>query len=567
MKAFIGNLLFLAIILLIVTRFFSVFSGTAFPINIITSDSMRPALIEGDLIAWTPTNIEDVEIGDVIVFKSWVSWPDERLVAHRVVEIKEVWGRPAFITKGDANKWIDQAGPHIPEAMVTEKNFIGRALSIGKQPLKIPFVGILGIWINDGLKLLSQPSAEKSTLTYIGIFTPLTIALIILIISLFLFPEKAKTVKEKLRLNIFRSQSLKLKNVFSFFLILFIVLLILMHFFAFDSLTASLGVGEFPEESRLEFGSLIPGQTTSKPRQMPIINPGVMPVKGFIFGSREMEQFVKETIFEINPGQVKELKVTASVPNGTQNGSYLGEIMVFSSPLWFMFPDELIEFFYNWDAEATVAILDILSACILTAITVSLIVFLAIVGRKYREWEIDLSWHYAPKIYLKKGFAQRYRLFRKKTKKVLIKQLGWINKINLAHIDKKSMILALLVIIPLLLLINSDILAMVVASLIVGIIAYFISCKQRQKIIMASIISMIIGLGYIAIKTNYFLLISGRSIIESIALGMGAIGVYLLVLSILLVPISILSWYFTHLIRNLKERKDPLLILEGRCDL
>lgn len=568
MRSFIGNLIFFATILLIGTRFLSVFSGTSFPIDIVSSTSMNPSLMEGDLVAWMPTNIEDVEVGDVIVFKSWISWPEERLVIHRVIEVRERAGegkKPAFVTKGDANEWTDQAGPHIPEPMVTEKNFIGKTLSIGKQPLKIPFIGSIGIWINKGFKVLSQPSAPKGTLTYVGVFTPLTIAVILLIISLFILPEKAKTIKEKIRFYILGPRPLKLKNVFVFFMTIFAILLVLMHFFAYDSIPSSLGVGEFPDGG-FEIGSAIPGKTTT-PKNMPVMNPGVFPVKGIIFGKGELNQFVDRTIFEIAPGGEKEVGITATAPNETKNGSYVGEIMLYSSPLWFIFPDDLMQHFYNWNAEATVVILDLLSACVLTLLTVFLITSVAFVEKKYRDWAIDLSWHYAPKVHLKKGLAQRYTFFKRKTKKILKKRIGWINKTNLADIDTKPMILALLVIIPLMLFINSDILAMIIASILVGVIAYFISCKLRQKIIMASVLSLIFGIGYLAIKTNYSLLTGSRPIIESIALGMGAIGLCLLVLSLLLIPISLISWYITHLIRNLKERKDPLLILEGRCDL
>jgi hypothetical protein len=54
---------------------------------------------------------------------------------------------------------------------------------------------------------------------------------------------------------------------------------------------------------------------------------------------------------------------------------------------------------------------------------------------------------------------------------------------------------------------------------------------------------------------------------ESLGLGVGAIGIYLLALAFFLFPLSCLSWYFTHKLRNVKEQKDPLLVLEGRCDL
>ena len=108
----------------------------------ITSDSMTPSLMEGDVVAWTPVDVNDIEIGDVIVFKSYLSWPEERLVVHRVTDIKQdSFGGIMFETKGDANEWVDQAGPHIPEPYIREDHVIGKTVSIGKQPLKIPFVG------------------------------------------------------------------------------------------------------------------------------------------------------------------------------------------------------------------------------------------------------------------------------------------------------------------------------------------------------------------------------------------------------------------------------------------
>jgi len=543
-------------------------SGTAFPIDIVSAGSMSPSLMEGDLVAWIPSDIDDVEVGDVIVFKSWISWPGDKLIVHRVVEIKEAWGKPALVTKGDANEWTDQAGPHIPEPYVTEKNFIGKTLSIGKQPLKIPFIGIIGKWINDGFNLLSQPSATKGTYTHVGVFTPLTISVILLVISLFILPdrEKDKSIREKIQFYIFGFRPLNIKKVFVFFLTVFVFLLLLIHFFAYDSISSSVGIGEFPEESGLKLGSIVPGQT-SMPRKMPVVNPGVMPVKGIIFGSGDMKPFIDRRSFEVGSGESKEINITATAPNGTKNGSYVGDIMIYSSPLWLMFPDEVMQTIYNFNAGSAVMILDILSACILTCITVFLMVSIAFVGNKYRIWEIDLSWHYAPKLYLKKGVGQRFTAFKKRTKKALGDRFGWISRINIIDIDTKPLILASVVLIPLLLLLNSEMLAMVIASITAGVVAYYMSCKLRRKIVIASALSMIFAIIFAIVKTNYVLITSNRSMIESVALGLGAIGVYILVLALLLIPVSLLSWYITNRVRNLKERKDPLLILEGRCDL
>jgi len=566
MKSFIGNLIFFAVILLIATRFLSITSETHFPIDIVSSNSMSPVLMEGDLVAWTPADIEDVEVGDVVVFKSWISWPDEKLLVHRVVEVREAYGRTALVTKGDANEYIDQRGPHIPEPYVTDRNLIGKAISIGQQPLKIPFVGYIGILINEGFKVLAQPSASKSTITNVGVFTPLTISVILLVISIFILPEKAKTIKEKIRYYIFDFAPLDLKKTFVFFLIIFIMLLTMMHFFAFDSVNATLGVLEFPNDSQFEIGSVEPGKK-SFPKALPAINPGVMPVKGIVYGTGDLSNFVDKKTFYVDSGKVSNIPITAKVPEDAKKGSYTGKIMMFSSPLWIMFPDELMEFLYSWDAEWTVHILDMLSALILTCITVILIIFLAIIGVKYRSLEINLSWHFAPRLFLKKGIGERCSYIKRTVRKGLGKRIGWILDINLAQIDIKPLLLASVLIVPLFFLIKSEILAMVIAGIVAGVAAYFISCKFRRKIVMASILSMVLSLGYILFKTNYFLFTSEKTLIESIALGIGAIGIYLLVLAFLLIPLSLLSWFITYKIRNLKEQKEPLLILEGRCDI
>jgi hypothetical protein len=114
---------------------------------------------------------------------------------------------------------------------------------------------------------------------------------------------------------------------------------------------------------------------------------------------------------------------------------------------------------------------------------------------------------------------------------------------------------------------NSEILAMIIASITAGVTAYFVSCRFRQKIVIASALAIIFGIVYIIIKTNFQLLTSNRATLDAVALGLGAMGIYLLALCFFLIPLGLISWYITYQIRNVKEQKDPLLILEGRCDL
>jgi preprotein translocase subunit Sec61beta len=109
--------------------------------------------------------------------------------------------------------------------------------------------------------------------------------------------------------------------------------------------------------------------------------------------------------------------------------------------------------------------------------------------------------------------------------------------------------------------------AMIIAALIAGLVAYFVSCKIRRKIILTTVLAISMAIAYMMIHTNIILTTKDYTMIELMALGLGATGVYFLLLGVLLIPLSLLSWFLTHLIRNLKEQKDPLLMLEGRCDL
>lgn len=202
----------------------SVWSGTPFPIDLVKSDSMSPTLMEGDIVAWTPTKIEDIKVNDVIVFKSEVHWPDEKILVHRVTNIlQNKQGQKLLETKGDNNKYIDQAGPHIPEPYIREENLMGKVLSLGQQPLKIPFVGYIGIMINQGFTSISQSTSSKEPSSFIGIFAPLTISILVLLVLIIVLPEKSKTFKEKIKFNIFGRSSLNLKRTITIFLITYMV--------------------------------------------------------------------------------------------------------------------------------------------------------------------------------------------------------------------------------------------------------------------------------------------------------------------------------------------------------
>lgn len=78
---------------------------------------------------------------------------------------------------------------------------------------------------------------------------------------------------------------------------------------------------------------------------------------------------------------------------------------------------------------------------------------------------------------------------------------------------------------------------------------------------------MVIVITHMIIQSNLIVISREHTMLELMALSLGAIGIYLLLLALLLIPLALVSWALVRLIRNVKEQSDPLLSLEGRYDL
>lgn len=107
--------------------------------DVVLSGSMSPALNTGDLAVVVPTDMNDLRVGDVIVFSSPIS---SGLVCHRIIAIHEDDG-PVFQTKGDNNEDPD---PFLvePERVVGRVDVGIPAMGYAVQWLRGPF-GLLGI--------------------------------------------------------------------------------------------------------------------------------------------------------------------------------------------------------------------------------------------------------------------------------------------------------------------------------------------------------------------------------------------------------------------------------------
>jgi len=114
---------------------------------IVGSSSMSPTLTEGDVLLWTSVECHEITVGDIVIYKSYTCWPDEKMVVHRVVETKyDGDGCILLETRGDANSWVDQERPHLSEPYIHNDHIVGKVVCFGSQPVKIPFVGMIGLW-------------------------------------------------------------------------------------------------------------------------------------------------------------------------------------------------------------------------------------------------------------------------------------------------------------------------------------------------------------------------------------------------------------------------------------
>lgn len=568
MKSLIGNILFFAVILLIITKFFCIASDTPFPIDVVTSDSMSPMLMQGDIIMWVPTSINDVQPGDVIIYNSRISWPEKRLVAHRVIETTSRDQTIYLTTKGDANPWPDQYGPHLPEPRITKDNYVGTMLTLGAIPIKIPLLGNLGIYLLGAVDILSQAAHTKNSVTYLGVFLPLTIALILLFLSLLLIPTKVKTLADKIRLLILKERGIPLRRMAAMLLLSFFLLSTCAHIFAYDSFDASIGINESPDRNTFTFGRILPGQT-SFPKPVPLINPGVMPLNGFAYADGDLTPFVNQQIFYVAPGDQSQLNITATAAMNSQPGLYQGTLKIYSSALWIFLPDSLIEFIVSIAPLQTVIILDFISALVFT--TISLLLMFMIILFNIQKQSIFVRRTISPKHSSRiLDSLERIHHLIYLLKNKIVNKIQWINTITF-HYPKKSFVIPALTIgIICSIILNYNLILVLIVPIITSIGYYIIGYKTRQQIILITNTSAIIIFGILISKTLYqFIPYNSFTFnpLQLITQIFGLIGTYLLLIGILLIPISLCSWRIISLLQNLKEYVNPLHRLEGHCNL
>jgi signal peptidase I len=105
---------------------------TPYPLAAITSGSMWPVLKTGDLVLIQGVKSkDDIKIGDIIVYRNQIGF-----TIHRVIKMNE----KTVVTKGDAN--------NINDNPVEYFDVIGKAVTLNKDPFRIPMLGKINMMFN-----------------------------------------------------------------------------------------------------------------------------------------------------------------------------------------------------------------------------------------------------------------------------------------------------------------------------------------------------------------------------------------------------------------------------------
>ena len=122
--------------------------GQPILLSFVTTGSMEPTIGAGDGFIAIPSQVSDINEGDVVVFEAR-ELEGGGLTTHRIVgETDE-----GYITQGDANPFTDQDSDEPP---VTDEQIRATALEINGNVVTIPSLGTAILWFRDGALTIQQ---------------------------------------------------------------------------------------------------------------------------------------------------------------------------------------------------------------------------------------------------------------------------------------------------------------------------------------------------------------------------------------------------------------------------
>ena len=520
LKNHFGNILFLAIIIILIAKF-AFPGGMPSPISVIESGSMRPTLERGDVIFWTPSSIDNIHIGDIVVYKSSMG---NKYIVHRVIEIKTINGERALITKGDANEYPDQYGPHAVENYVTSKNLVGKVVMLGNLPVKLPYIGLLYIY-------------SRGFLVNIAGYNSLPLGIGAMFFGL-IFMSKEEKMDKKILLIIRNFNKISFLRLFFITFIIFIIITASTLLFAYDKLNVSLGVGEKVSGGDINV-NLHEGKNAT--RSFWVIPHAFSPMKIVIFKEGSDNINPEKKIDYLNPGEMKNERI---IMEGYKNGTYNAKISVFTSPFWILIPDSVIYYFYDYNPFLAAFILDVISALIISVLVSLFVLFISLI--------VDLVYKHREKKELEK-FIQRDLLgipiIKKKKRKI-------IPEIEVSSELIYFSILSSLISLPVALFFQLFV-GIILTSIISSLFVYLSDHKIKNELVFTSLYSSII---LILLYTFINVFIVGNMGLQIL---LYAIGISLIIYIIFIIPIVIVSLLTGYILFKYEEKNRPEIILES----
>jgi len=517
-------MIFTAVILLLVARFSAVLTGSAYPLSVVSSDSMRPSLNKGDIVPWIPCSIEKVKVGDVVIYRSVHGY----LMIHRVVDIRN--GK--LITRGDANNYTDQEGPHVPEPLIGDENLCGKAIMVGGKPLKIPLAGYFWLSIKEMVSKMATPIkwGRPQPAFHYMVFTPFIFSTLLFLLLFSIWIPNGKSLKEKLHEMIFGPERMSARSAMVYIMALFIPFLLITSFFSYDHVSLEKKMKKFEEG-------------------IPVYNPSFVKIRGVIFAEGGNIS-LGENIFSLKSGDGKIIKYEGS----------RGEIYLYSSPYWSLLPSPFMHYFYDFSPRVCILASSIFSGLLLSFITLLLLLIISLLAEAIIMVGAYLSFSFlsfTPHLKPLYNFAHSIK-----------------NKINIMVDGIKHMAmwsesvgrriffvpLATLLFIPMLFDGVVDlILTTFISSIVLASLSYFLGARFKNEMAIVSIISsFIISTAFV----SRMVLVAGLNLttfIEYVSLTF----IIAILLFIMEFPIMLLTASIIHRIR---ENVNPLALIEV-CDL
>ncbi|QUH23421.1 signal peptidase I [Methanobacterium alkalithermotolerans] len=114
--------------------------------NVVVSGSMEPVFHRGDIVIIQKSNFLGIQefdpaqlnVGEIVIYNA--TWFPEPVI-HRIIDVRtDGEGRKFYVTQGDNNPTPDQ-GPVYPEQVKS------RVITVGNQPIFLPRIGYITLWI------------------------------------------------------------------------------------------------------------------------------------------------------------------------------------------------------------------------------------------------------------------------------------------------------------------------------------------------------------------------------------------------------------------------------------